>query len=129
MRILDIPTESQEQRCLFEWAALQKGKHPELGLLYAVPNGSFRHKATAGRLKAEGVKAGVPDVVLPVARGNFHGLYIELKRQKNSQTSDAQKDWIDALNAQGYLAIICRGWAEASDAIMQYLTATKEAAS
>lgn len=75
---MPVPTEAQEQMTLFSWAAMQSGKYPELNLLYHVPNGGSRHKAEAGRLRAEGVKAGVPDLCLPVARGQYHGLYIEL---------------------------------------------------
>ena len=70
---LPVPTESVEQQCLFRWAAFQSGRFPELALLYHVPNGGSRKKAEAGRFRAEGVKAGVPDLCLPVARGGFHG--------------------------------------------------------
>lgn len=89
---LPVPTEAQEQMTLFSWAAMQSGKYPELNLLYHVPNGGSRHKAEAGRLRAEGVKAGVPDLCLPVARGQYHGLYIELKRQRGGRTSDHQSE-------------------------------------
>lgn len=99
---LPVPTESVEQQCLFGWAAFQSGRFPELALLYHVPNGGSRKKAEAGRFRAEGVKAGVPDLCLPVARGGFHGLYIELKRQKGSKTSDDQKAWLSNLEKQGY---------------------------
>jgi hypothetical protein len=115
------PTESQEQQMLFKWAQLQTGKYPELKLLFHVPNGGSRKKSEAGRFKAEGVKAGVPDICLPVARGNYHGLYVELKRQKRSTTSDVQKDWIQDLSAQGYFAVVCKGWEKAAEAIIQYL--------
>lgn len=70
---MPVPTEAQEQMTLFSWAAMQSGKYPELNLLYHVPNGGSRHKAEAGRLRAEGVKAGVPDLCLPVARGHITG--------------------------------------------------------
>ena len=73
---VSVPTESVEQQCLFRWAAFQIGRYPELKLLYHVPNGGSRKKSEAGRFKAEGVKAGVPDLCLPVARGCSHGLYI-----------------------------------------------------
>lgn len=91
---MPVPTEAQEQMTLFSWAAMQSGKYPELNLLYHVPNGGSRHKAEAGRLRAEGVKAGVPDLCLPVARGQYHGLYIELKRQRGGRTSDHQSEWL-----------------------------------
>lgn len=104
------------------WAAMQSGKYPELNLLYHVPNGGSRHKAEAGRLRAEGVKAGVPDLCLPVARGQYHGLYIELKRQRGGRTSDHQSEWLDALSAQGYKAALCYGWEQAAGTIIEYLT-------
>lgn len=75
-------SESAEQRALFSWAAMQAKARPELAMLLAIPNGGHRSKATAGRLKAEGVRAGVPDVALPVARAPHGGLWIELKRPK-----------------------------------------------
>lgn len=119
---MPVPTEAQEQMTLFSWAAMQSGKYPELNLLYHVPNGGSRHKAEAGRLRAEGVKAGVPDLCLPVARGQYHGLYIELKRQRGGRTSNHQSEWLDALSAQGYKAALCYGWEQAAGTIIEYLT-------
>lgn len=119
---LPVPTEAQEQMTLFSWAAMQSGKFPELKLLYHVPNGGSRHKAEAGRLRAEGVKAGVPDLCLPVARGQYHGLYIELKRQRGGRASENQTEWLDALSAQGYKVAICCGWEKAAEMIVGYLS-------
>lgn len=116
-----VPTESEEQQCLFRWAAYQSGAMPELNLLYHIPNGGSRRKSEAGRFKAEGVKAGVPDICLPVARNGIHGLYIELKRRKGGRTSQEQERWMRLLNAGGYLALVCRGWEEAADLIERYL--------
>ena len=116
-----VPTESEEQQALFQWAKLMQNMHPELELMYHVPNGGKRHIGTARRLKAEGVKSGVPDVCLPVSRGEYHGLYIELKRTKGSTKSDNQEQWIEKLNTQGYCAILCYGWEDASRVILNYL--------
>lgn len=116
-----VPTESQEQQMLFNWAAWQRGKYPELALMYHTPNGGRRSKAEAGRFKAEGVKSGVPDIFLPVARGGYHGLYIELKRQRGGKASDTQKDWVKALGEQDYLVHVCKGWEAASKVIIEYL--------
>ena len=118
---MPVPTEAQEQMTLFSWAAMQSGKYPELNLLYHVPNGGSRHKAEAGRLRAEGVKAGVPDLCLPVARGQYHGLYIEMKVGKNT-TSDSQEWWIEHLRKQGYKVAICYGWKEAAAEVTEYLS-------
>jgi len=116
-----VPTEDAEQARIFEWAFWAKGTMPELDMLYAVPNGGYRSKATAGRMKATGTKAGVPDMCLPVPRGRYHGLYIELKRQKGGTVSPAQKMWILKLSEQGYLAKVCHGADEAIDLIKAYL--------
>jgi len=116
-----VPTESQEQQALFEWVRWQEKAYPELGLLVHIPNGGYRNKREAMRFKAEGVRRGFPDLLLPVARGGYHSLAIEIKRQKGGTVTPEQKEWLAALNQQGYLAIICNGWHEASEAIMQYL--------
>lgn len=83
------PTEAEEQTELFAWAELLRGRFPELRLLYHVPNGGSRNRIEAARLQAQGVKAGVPDLCLPVARGKYHGLYIELKRTRGGRISEA----------------------------------------
>ena len=114
-------TESQEQQLLFEWAALSAGKWPELALMYHIPNGGSRSKSEAGRFRVEGVKAGVPDICLPAARGGYHGLYIELKRVKGGRVSPAQQGWIAALRDQGYCACVCKGWDDAAHVIKKYL--------
>lgn len=115
------PEESTEQTLLFQWAEYQSGKYPELSLMYHIPNGGSRNKAEAGRLKAQGVKPGLPDICLPVARGKYHGLYIELKRVTGGRTSKDQREWIKLLLDQGYLAGVCLGWEEAADTLMRYL--------
>jgi hypothetical protein len=114
-------TENQEQAALFEWAKLSEWKHPELKLLHAIPNGGLRDARTAAVLQRTGVKSGVPDLCLPVARGGFHGLYIELKRLKGGVLSINQKTWLGLLAKEGYKAVMCRGWLEARDTILDYL--------
>jgi hypothetical protein len=117
-----IPTESAEQQLLFQWARMQSGKYPELTLLYHIPNEGKRSHKTGARMKAEGLKTGVTDICLPVARGGHHGLYIELKRVKNSRVTVAQMAWIEALTRQGYVAAVCRGADEAIELITRYLS-------
>lgn len=116
---LPVPTEAQEQITLFSWAAVQA--IPELALLYHIPNGGSRHKAEAARLRAEGVRAGVPDLCLPVPRGGFHGLYIELKRLRGGRLGEQQRAWLDALGKQGYAVAVCKGWEDAAETILRYL--------
>jgi hypothetical protein len=115
------PTEHDEQVALMQWAEYALAAHPELELLFAVPNGGARHKVTAAKLKAEGVKAGVQDIVLPVPRGTFHGLFLEMKRRQGGALSTEQKWWRDKLYAQGYQTCVCKGWESARDAIVEYL--------
>lgn len=118
-------SEAREQTTLFEWAAIRSVKTPELNLLYHIPNGGSRNKLEAVNLKRQGVKAGVPDLCLPVPRGAYHGLYIELKAGKNKPT-EKQKDWIVWLRSQNYAAEVCRGWEEAAETIQSYLGLKKE---
>ena len=89
-----VPTESEEQQILFRWAAMQCGKYPELALMFHIPNEGKRSWMTGGRMKAEGLKSGVPD---------------------------CQKLWLHDLQKQGYCAAVCRGWCEAAECIKNYL--------
>ena len=116
------PSEHVEQSALFAWARWAAGRRPELDMLLAVPNGGFRHPATAARLKAEGVKAGVPDVFLPVPCRGYHGLWLEMKRQRGGKVSPEQKEFIAKLKAHGYRVDICRGFEAAKEAIENYLS-------
>lgn len=117
-----VPTEHEEQVALFQWAEANEGAMPELALLFAVPNGGYRPMATAAMLREEGVKAGVPDVVLPVARGRFHSLWLELKRSNRSNhATPAQQEWIERLRSYGHMVVVAYGAQEAIDAITTYL--------
>ena len=115
------PTESVEQQRLFQWARMAAGAHPELDLLYHIPNEGKRSVKTGARMKGEGLKKGVPDVCLPVARGGCHGLFIELKRLKGGRVEKEQLEWHDKLRAQGYQVVVCRGWQAAAQEITGYL--------
>lgn len=113
-------TEAEEQMCIFRWAAYMQQQKPELSLMYHVPNGGKRDIGTAKKLKFEGVKAGVPDIVLPVSRGGYHGLYIELKVGKN-KPSNEQKEWLRRLKQEGYYTEWCIGSKQAIEVIEKYL--------
>ena len=115
-------TEAMEQRALFRWMAYEAGKYPELQLAFHIPNGGSRDPREAHNLKEQGVKAGVPDIFLPVARGEYHGLFVEMKRTKGGIVRREQKQWQAELAAQGYRAIICKGFYEARDEILKYLS-------
>lgn len=105
------------------WAAGSAGRWPELALLHHVPNGGKRGKTEAARLKRMGVKPGVPDLCLPVARGGYHGLYVEMKRRDGGRVSSEQRAWLAALHAGGYCALVAEGHEQAIAAIRDYLAA------
>lgn len=112
--------EEIEQISLFRWASLAENKYPELKLMYHVPNEGKRNAATGSRLKQAGLKSGVPDIVLPVARGGYIGLYIELKYGRNKITEN-QKVWLRELREQNHLTAVCYGWEQARELIENYL--------
>jgi hypothetical protein len=117
-----VPTEHEEQVALFQWAEANEGEHEELKLLFAVPNGGYRPMTTAAMLREEGVKAGVPDCCLPVARGRFYSLWLELKRaDRSNHPTPAQAEWIECLRSYGHMAVVCYGAQEAIDTIKAYL--------
>lgn len=117
----EVLTEHAEQVTLIELCRKHEYLYPELSLIFAVPNGGKRHITTARRLQAEGLKAGIPDLILPVARAGFHSLYIELKRTKDSYATPEQKAMHEALRAQGNAVYVCKGGWEAWDVIRGYL--------
>ena len=118
------PTEHEEQVVIFDWASLMSPQHPELELLFAIPNGSYKSRASARKFAAEGLKSGVPDICLPVPSpdGKHTALYIELKRRHGGKVSDTQKWWIERLTAAGCKALVCKGADEAITEIERYLT-------
>lgn len=118
--------EHAEQVKLFTWARQHEREVPALRLLYAIPNFSGRgfsprvRQRDGARLKAEGRKQGMLDICLPVARGSFHGLYMELKVPGGHPTKE-QRRWSAALRAEGYRAEIVIGWEGARDLIRDYV--------
>ena len=116
-----VPSEADEQKALFEWRDWAKGKLPELALMFHPANGGKRRAFEAMNLKREGVTPGVPDIVLPVPRRGYGGLYIELKRKKGGQVSEAQREYLAMLNRYGNKAVVCKGWEQARDVILDYL--------
>ena len=113
-------SEKTEQETVIQWCSWQKGKYPELKLIYHVPNGGSRNTVEATNLKRQGVKAGVPDLCLPVPKNGYHGLYIEMKYGKN-KTTEKQKEWLKKLAEQGYYTAVCYGAEEAEKTIAGYL--------
>jgi hypothetical protein len=114
--------EHAEQVNLMQWWSLQCrrfGIHEQL--LFAIPNGGQRNIITAKRMKDEGVRSGIPDLFLAVPRGNFHGLFIEMKKPRGGVVSENQKACMEMLSANGYCVTVCHGFIEAKTAITAYL--------
>jgi len=107
-----IPTEHEEQREVVRWF---RQTWPGVRI-HAIPNGGARSKATAGRLKAEGVASGVPDLFVPAWR-----LWIEMKRAKGGSLSPEQKDFIKQLESVGYWVIVGKGAESAKEQINTFV--------
>jgi len=122
----DIPTEREEQVKLAKYL-------DSLGLLWChVPNeghGGYGKGAQikGARLRAEGLKSGVPDVLIFNQCSVFEdkeelhrsGCAIELKRQKGGRVSDSQKEWLAGLRRAGWVAEVCNGFEEAQKLIKE----------
>jgi hypothetical protein len=85
-----------------------------------VPNGGRRDIITGANLKQQGLRAGIPDLCLPVPRGQYHGLYLELK-SADGRLQKNQRMWLDELSAQGYKTATAYSFAEARQVIENYL--------
>ena len=120
-------TEHAHQSALFCWINSEGCRvWPSLQWAHAIPNGGDRNPAVAGRLKAEGVKAGVFDIFVPVARGRWHGLYVEMKkpgreRETDKGISDAQRRFGLAMHEQGYYTTVNYSWLTARVVICSYM--------
>ncbi|MDT3718457.1 VRR-NUC domain-containing protein [Pseudomonas oryzihabitans] len=120
-----VDWEGKEQAALFRWIDLQYPKDSKL--IYHVPNGGDRHMLTAKKLKAQGVRAGMPDINIDIPRGGWHGMRIEFKATppRDADVAANQEATLQLLNDQGYLAIVCRGVHDAEEHIRAYMRLPK----
>ena len=115
-------TETEHQKAVIKWCedCVKFDIHPELELIFHVPN-ERKCSIQRGRMfKAMGVRSGVPDLVLPVPNKYFHGLYIEMKSETGTM-SENQKWWRDKLTKQGYAYILAKGSQAAIKGIEDYI--------
>ena len=107
----EVHSEHVEQVTFVQWF---RRTHPGV-LIFAIPNGGYRSAATAGRLKAEGVVQGIPDLFVPA-----WGLWIEFKRAKGGRVSPEQRSVMAYLEQSGYTCCVARGCAEAVELINRF---------
>jgi len=118
---LPVPSEDQECKDFIYWTEIMKTRYQDLDMIYHVANGGRRDDPEAAKFQAMGVKAGVLDYCLPVARGAYHGLYIEMKRIDGGEgASDKQIAYIKRLIRQGYWVKVARGFAAARKIVEKY---------
>lgn len=101
-----------------KWFRLAYAEHRHN--LFAVPNGGRRDKTTAAKLKAEGVLAGVADLILLIPNGQFHALLIEMKTRTGTQQA-TQKEWQRCIETYGYKYVVCRSLEDFQNEINNYL--------
>lgn len=135
-------TEHGMQAAVFAWSVTSG--IPELKWLFAIPNGFFGSAAQKGKMKAEGLRSGVADIMLPISRVGaicfenknnefisnkplyYCGLFVEMKQEKyrgrhNGGLSDEQEAFAHFVTGQGYKFMIAYTWIEAKDGILNYL--------
>ena len=108
-----IRSEQSEQVELVDWL-----EHTYPYALFTASAGGMRTSiGTAIKMKRAGYRKGCPDILIFEPRGIYHGLMIELKREKNAKKSDDQIRWIVELATRGYKAEFCFGCENAKSLI------------
>lgn len=116
-----LRSEDTEQMGVIAWCSWKRQQYPELALLHHCPNGGRRNKAEAVKLKQMGVVAGVPDLHLPVPKGIYNGLYIEMKHGEGRLEKE-QRTFLKAAAEYGNYCVVCYGAEEAIGIIKDYLS-------
>lgn len=119
--------EHDEQAAFFSYLAIleAKGNVPAAST-FAVPNGAhFATQRHGSLMKAEGLKAGVPDILVAFASNGCHGLAIEMKIPPNRVTPE-QRAWHERLSANGWLVLVCKSAEEAFGKWAEYVPDSPE---
>jgi hypothetical protein len=118
-----VAYEDQEQEAFVQWTEYTKIPGTNIFIreyLFHPPNGGWRNKIEAKRLKRQGVTAGVNDLFIAYPFNGKHGLWIEMKRTIRSVTSHEQKDWLRKMRDVGYQAEIAKGCTQAQKITCAY---------
>lgn len=114
-----------------DWVKLNENKYPVLRSIFAIPNGGSRGSTKLARMRAgkrlkdEGVRAGVPDLLLPAGRLGYNGLFLEMKF-KDGTLSKAQKEFCKLLTEQNYLVLVPYTWQQAAIALEAYINENEQ---
>lgn len=119
-----LRSEDTEQISVIQWVQYQIPHHPELNLLHHCPNGGSRNRLEAAKLKQMGVRAGVPDLHLPIPKGIYSGLYIEMK-YGDGRIEKSQREFLKEAAQYGNYCAVCYGAEEAINIIAQYINLKK----
>jgi len=114
--------ERDEQQAVVEWFRLRYRDE----LIFAIPNGGSRSPVEAYYMRLGGLLAGAPDLCVPCPKTPWHGLYVEMKAI-DGRLSTVQANFINRLNAKGYLAVVCFGFEDAVSKITAYMESGKNA--
>lgn len=115
-----IPSESQTQIAYFHWVKLKESQDDRFLAVFAVPNAGARTPRAGARMKAEGLRAGIPDIFCSIPSKGYHGLYIELKK-KGGKISPNQITYLDLFTKYNYLCKVCYSLSELIEVTEDYL--------
>lgn len=116
-----IPSEHVEQCAVISWARANAYRYPCLRWLYACVNGQNKTVRQQAYFKAEGLTSGVADLFLPDPRGEFCGLYIEMKRSRRGKISPEQEEFLEWAQSRGYAARVAFGADQGIEFLQEYL--------
>lgn len=118
---LGLKGEDLIQSEIVRWLYKESKDIPELWLFHHIPNGGWRGMQAGMRFKSLGVRSGVPDISIPIKRGYYHGLWLEIKDGKKGVVSDNQKEWHARLTEAGHFVAVIRTAEEGIETIKWYL--------
>jgi len=110
-------TEYELQKALVAWLRTTQ-KQVVKDRFFAVPNAARRSPKTAGMMQAQGMKAGVPDLVFYAPGGRV--LWLELKNGKLGKPSESQVKMHADLYHCGHTVCMAHTIEEAKAAIINF---------
>jgi len=112
--------EHEEQVAFFDYVDIMMNSNPDYENIFAIPNAGKRSIGAGSYYRAEGLRAGVPDVFVAVPNAKFPGLFMEFKYKKG-KTTEQQEQWLNRLSRVGYACVIVRSSDAAIRVVDKYL--------